>query len=951
MKWQLILGFFLVTAVSFSAQAQLSCQYQLDLVDSFGDGWNNSTLTVNVNGTNTIYTLDNVNDDGFFRSFFINFTDGDMVTFTYAPGIFEGEVSYFFYDAEGILIFSDGVGAVNPTVGQVYSATLTCPTCPRVGPSTVSVDDVRAFRADISWGTSDPDGVYLIEYGVSGFTPGAGSTATATQNNIRLNGLAEHTDYEFYITTLCANGDTSLTIGPFSFMTFWANNTGISNISTPESSCGMSTTEDITVTLRNYGGNPQSLIPFQFSINGVLVPVGQPTDGFFTGVLGKDSTYTIAFDRTFDFSEPGEYEILSWTELPGDSDHSNDTTRVLIVSIPTITEYPYSNNFEDGKQGWRADPEGINSSWAFGTPNAPTLSSAASGENAWVTNLTGNYNDNELSYLLSPCLDFSGMSVDPNITFSLFFDSEACCDEGWLEMRLHPDSAWVKVGANGSGLNWYNDDLNQWWDGTGGFSGWVSAFHPLEGAAGFSNVNLRFVFSTDGSAVRKGMGVDNVVISAPSTNDLGAISAGHTSTAICGDPADQVTISIYNFGTATQSDFDVSYQINGGVIVTETVPVSLAINEQTTYTFVVPFNTSTPGSYEVVVWTDFPDDLIQNDTATFYFATAIDFPLVEDFESGAYPLGWVTEDAFNIVYGPGAHNNASSVIGDNIYSGDQNFEITTIAYGPIQIGDSLLFDYRYTIWSAGTTPLVLGAGDKLEVFISSNCGTDYDLVYTIDETNHISSAAFQTVRLSLDDYEGEAIRIRLKGTWGTSDYWLDFDNINLKRCPASLGLSANVSNATGATASDGRITVSTSMGQTPLTFQWESGANSGTSLTNLQPGDYTITVTDKGGCSEVIEATVDVTVATNEIASLIQSIRIAPNPTSGSTRLNVAFRETTDVRIILHNNVGQILSEIRDQNVLEGNYNLDLSEFSSGLYFARIVVGNQVHTEKIVKAN
>ncbi len=35
-------------------------------------------------------------------------------------------------------------------------------------------------------------------------------------------------------------------------------------------------------------------------------------------------------------------------------------------------------------------------------------------------------------------------------TFSLFFDAEACCDEGWLEMRVHPDSAWTKVGTSGN---------------------------------------------------------------------------------------------------------------------------------------------------------------------------------------------------------------------------------------------------------------------------------------------------------------------------------------------------------------------------------------------------------------------------------------------------------------------------------------------------------------------
>ncbi len=340
-------------------------------------------------------------------------------------------------------------------------------------PSSVSVDDVRAFRADISWSFADPDGVYVVEYDTTGFTPGTGATASVADDKIRLNGLQEHTAYDFYISVLCANGDTSLQIGPFSFMTLWSEDTGVVGISAPETGCGLGL-EQLTVTLRNFGGTPQSLIPFEFSINGEFPMVNQPLDGFFTGVLGKDSTYTIEFDTQFDFSEPGEYEILSWTELSGDSDLSNDTMRIVVTSVPIITEYPYYNNYEAGKGGWRVGEGSVNSSWAFGTPASADLPAAASGSYAWVTNLLGDHNNNELSYLISPCFDFSGFTEDPRLTFSLFFDSEACCDQGWLEMQLHPDSAWTKVGTSGTGLNWYNDTINQWWDGTGGFTGWTS---------------------------------------------------------------------------------------------------------------------------------------------------------------------------------------------------------------------------------------------------------------------------------------------------------------------------------------------------------------------------------------------------------------------------------------------------------------------------------------------
>jgi|APTNR8051073442_1049403.scaffolds.fasta_scaffold00288_30 hypothetical protein len=948
MKWHFTLGLFLLMLTSFGVQGQVSCQYRLDLADSFGDGWNGSTLTVNVNGVATVYTLFNVDGEDFFNSFDILVASGDVVTFFYAPGIFEAEVSYFFYDPEGVLIFSDGENE-NPSIGQVFDTVLTCPPCSEVPPSSVSAADVRAYWADIEWAFSATDGTYVIEYDTTGFAPGTGSGVLSTSNNdIRLNGLQENTSYEFYITALCENGDTTETIGPFGFKTLWSEDTGVVGIAAPETGCGLGS-EQLTVTLRNFGGTPQSLIPFEFSINGEFPMVNQPLDGFFTGVLGKDSIYTIEFDTEFDFSEPGEYEILSWTELPGDSDLSNDTMRVVVISVPIISEYPYYNNYEAGKGGWRVEDGSVNSSWAFGLPQANDLDAAASGFNAWVTKLRGDHNNNEFSYLISPCFDFSDLTTDPILSFSLFFDSEACCDEGWLEMRVHPDSAWVKVGTSGTGLNWYNDATNQWWNGAGGFTGWVLASDTLAGVAGFSNVNLRFAFSSDGSVVNKGMAVDNIFIYLPTSGDLASVLAGHISTALCGDPEDQVTIQVKNFGTNTQTGIEVSYQINGGSVVTETIPVSLAANQQLTYTFTEPFSSDSPDTYEIVVWTNFPDDFALNDTTSFVFFTSRELPLNEGFEDGGYPANWTTEDPFNQIFQPGSHNNPTFVAGDNIYSGDQNFEITSPVYGFVEAGDSLLFDYRLTLWSAGTAPFLPGANDKIEVFISTDCGDNYTLIHTINSENHTPSASFQTVRLSLADYEGETIRVRLKGTWGSGDYWLDFDNINLKRCPASLGLTATATGASAEGAADGRIVITASNGQAPYTFQWVSGAASGTTLSNLASGFYTITVTDKIGCSDVVAAQVDVVVAANEINRLIGDVRIAPNPTSGEALLKVTFREATDARITLLNTVGQTLFETRDQNVREGNYRLDLSNQNGGLYLVRIVAGGQVHTEKLIK--
>ena len=48
----------------------------------------------------------------------------------------------------------------------------------------------------------------------------------------------------------------------------------------------------------------------------------------------------------------------------------------------------------------------------------PKINRAASGSKAWKTNLAGNYNDLEKSYLYSPCFDISGMT-NPTLSFNV----------------------------------------------------------------------------------------------------------------------------------------------------------------------------------------------------------------------------------------------------------------------------------------------------------------------------------------------------------------------------------------------------------------------------------------------------------------------------------------------------------------------------------------------------
>ena len=89
------------------------------------------------------------------------------------------------------------------------------PACP--GPSALTVTALTGTSADLGWTENGSATDWIVEYGPVGFTPSA--TALTSNNPESVTGLTPQTDYEFYVRSYCAAGDTSAWSGPFSFST------------------------------------------------------------------------------------------------------------------------------------------------------------------------------------------------------------------------------------------------------------------------------------------------------------------------------------------------------------------------------------------------------------------------------------------------------------------------------------------------------------------------------------------------------------------------------------------------------------------------------------------------------------------------------------------------------------------------------------------------------------
>lgn len=439
-------------------------------------------------------------------------------------------------------------------------------------------------------------------------------------------------------------------------------------------------------------------------------------------------------------------------------------------------------------------------------------------------------------------------------------------------------------------------------------------------------------------------------------NDLGVSGITMPAADICdlGDN-EEITIQLRNYGQAPQTLFEFYYAINGQVA---PIPVPqdglftgvLGNDSTEVISFETNWDFTQPGIYHIQAWTSLDNDSnIHNDTFSTFIVTAYPKPLKEDFEDALIPNTWTTTGT---IFAPNSHNNMTYVLGRNLYSFVPDVSLTTHRVGLVNTTDTLKFDYRYTNWSAGTEATDLGANDKLEVQVSTDCKDTWQTIFTVNSTNHVASTNFATKSVPLGAYDGEAINIRFLGTWGSGDYWLDLDNINIAGCPESLYLLGSVHGSVDGD-STGSINLMIPFDQGPFTYKWTNDAGEVVSTvedpTGLPIGTYSVEVTSAGGCTGFQSFTLGVFVAADELEGL-EEISLYPNPTSGMATVDVKLLKSMDVQMRLFNLNGQVVFESQQENAMGISQQLDLSGQAPGMYILQVVADGKPYHAKLMVA-
>jgi len=270
------------------------------------------------------------------------------------------------------------------------------------------------------------------------------------------------------------------------------------------SECGLTGMQPLTIKVRN--GINQTLnniqLYYKYDDNAIV-------NETIASLSGKQ-TINYTFNNKINLSKQGKHTLSVWLAVNGDTYLLNDSLlNYEFYNQPLIIAYPYLENFDGDDGDWYA--KGKNNSWAYGAPNSPLIKKAASGTKAWKTNLTGNYNVSELSYLYSPCFDITAVK-NPHYRFKTAMDIENCgqvlCDGANMEYSTDGIN-WQRLGKFGDGTNWYNDSLHNVWTIENSVN-WQSSSIKLPLSA--KALRLRYRFEADLGAEREGMAIDDVEI-------------------------------------------------------------------------------------------------------------------------------------------------------------------------------------------------------------------------------------------------------------------------------------------------------------------------------------------------------------------------------------------------------------------------------------------------------
>jgi len=384
-----------------------------------------------------------------------------------------------------------------------------------------------------------------------------------------------------------------------------------------------------------------------------------------------------------------------------------------------------------------------------------------------------------------------------------------------LQLRLNPTGT-TNAGATATSVGDFTvllSEVNPSLTAGGYPDVWTEFTATISGLTGPTSCRIAFrYFVTSGGpsgANSDYIGIDEFSVTRTTTvinHDLGVTAITSPTTGIL-TSTENISVTINNFGTNNESNFNVSVQVNGGAIVTENVSATVNAGASTNYTFTNTFDLSTPGNYNIKAWTELlTDEDNTNDTLTVSITS-----LASVHDIGVTALT----------------NPTSGILDDS--------ETVTVTITNFGTENETGFDVSFQINGGTVITEVVSA--------TINSGATYNHtfsgVYDFSAAGTINVVAWTNL-LSDSDNSNDTLTTTVNNT--TNIQMLNIEKFNIYPNPASEFITINTKQIPSGTYV---VQIINELGQVMNSIQLNSSIESETSIPiDLPSGKYIIILTD-----------------------------------------------------------------------------------------------------------
>lgn len=198
-----------------------ACAFELELTDSYGDGWNGALLDMVDQGSGAIIATYGADfTTGSSYTYNISICQGLTVDFVVnSAGSYPSEIGMnLTQGGSSVASYANTFGTTTGTI--MGTATANCNTaCP--APDSLATGYISTTTADFTYYQQTAGSYHVYEYGLQGFTQGTGmgTIDSTTASSFTLSGLTKGNCYDVYLWASCGANGASSVVGPLTFCT------------------------------------------------------------------------------------------------------------------------------------------------------------------------------------------------------------------------------------------------------------------------------------------------------------------------------------------------------------------------------------------------------------------------------------------------------------------------------------------------------------------------------------------------------------------------------------------------------------------------------------------------------------------------------------------------------------------------------------------------------------